>query len=181
MSPIVLLACLSAARAETVAYASVSGTLGFLLENVGDYAVGAEHVFGPHHGLLLEGTLIHVHGDPTHSTTKGLQLGYRYHWDRAFVGLVAGYEVGRSKYFPGEHPGPYDAYGLRHLSLIPHIGYRFEPGEHLRVTVRFGAGYGSWQITPEEEGDAAQMALIQDRLQFTPIKLDSELSLGWRF
>ncbi len=181
MHTLALVALLNNAHAETVAYGSVSGALGFLMENMGDFAVGAEHVFGEHHGLLVEGTIIHVHGAPTHATTRGAQLGYRYHVGHAFLGVVGGLELGRAKYYTAEHKGPYDAYDLRHLSVIPHIGYRFHLGEHLRLTTRFGAGYGSWEITPEAEGDEAQMTLLQDRLQFTPLKLDSELSIGWSF
>lgn len=179
---IALLAALSVAHAETVAYASLSGGLGFLMENMGDFAVGVEQRLGEHHGLLAEGTLIHVHGDPTHATTLGGQAGYRYHLGQTFIGVVAGYEVGHAKYFTAEHGGPYERYALRHLSVIPHLGYRWAPGEHLAITARFGAGYGTWDIKPEQgAGDAAQMQLLQDRLQFTPIKLDSELSVGWRF
>ena len=82
-------------QTDTVAYASLAGGLGFLLENIGDFAIGVEHVRG-HHGLLAEGTFVHVHGDPTHATTYGGQIGYRYHFDITgpFVGIIAGYEVG---------------------------------------------------------------------------------------
>ncbi len=181
MFALALLAWLSPAHAETTAYVSFSGALGFLLENMGDFAVGVEQRLGQHHGVLLEGTFIHVHGDPTHATTYGAQLGYRYHFEHAFLGLVAGYEMGGAKYFIAEHGGPYDAFSIRHLSLVPHLGYRWDLGEHLAVTARFGAGLGSWEIQPEGAGTEAEAQLLRDRLQFTPVKLDSELSLGWRF
>lgn len=169
------------AHAETVAYASLSGAMGFLLENVGDFALGAEHTFGEHHGLLVEGTLIHVHGDPTHATTYGGQLGYRYHVGDAFVGVVGGYEVGGAKYFTAEHGGPYLHYALKHLSVVPHVGYRWHLGQHAAITARFGAGYGTWTVSPDEPGHDAETQLLADRLQFTPVKLDSELSVGFVF
>ena len=180
---IALLATLSLAHAETVAYASLSGGLGFLRENMGDFAVGAEHRLGEHHGLLLEGTLIHVHGNPTHATTRGVQAGYRYHIGHAFVGVVGGYELGHAKYFTAEHGGPYYHYGLKHKSLIPHIGYRWGLGERGALSSRVGAGYGAWEVRADEQGaevEAAQQR-VEDRIQTGPVKLDLELSIGLRF
>lgn len=179
---LLLLGLLSpSASAATVLYGNLAGGLGFTLHNIGDFALGVEQLFGARHGVLAEGTFIHVHGDPTHSTIYGGQLGYRVHLDQAFIGVVGGYELGYTKYFIAEHGGPYHRYGLRHLSLVPHIGYRWPLGEHLVLTARFGAGLGSWRVEIPTDGGAAEAQLIEDRLQFSPVKLDSELSLGWRF
>lgn len=175
---------LGLARAETVGYANLAGGLGFTLHNIGDFALGVEHVAGRHHGVLAEGTLVHVHGDPTHATTFGGQVGYRYHGgpeDAPFVGVVAGYEVGSAKFDQAEHGGPFWRFGLRHTSLVPHLGYRWVIGEHFAVTARFGAGYGGWTITPRDQAPSSATELLRERLQFTAIKLDSELSVGARF
>lgn len=174
------------AHAETVAYVNGAGVLGFGLHNVGDFAVGAEHLFGDHLGVLGEATLVHVHGDPTHATTLGGQAGLRWHLapvDAPFVGLIAGYEVGGAKYFTAEHGGPYYHYGLKHQSLIPHIGYRWGLGERGALSSRVGAGYGAWEVRADEQGaevEAAQQR-VEDRIQTGPVKLDLELSIGLRF
>jgi hypothetical protein len=154
----------------TVAYANLAGGLGFTMHNVGDFALGVEQHLGAHHGVLVEGTFVHVHGNPTHATTFGGQAGWRYHGQREesspFFGVLAGYEQGFA------------------VSVVPHVGYRWNLGKHAAITARFGGGYGDWRITPE--GDATQapdeaLGLLRDRLQFTPVKLDSELSVGVRF
>jgi hypothetical protein len=172
----------------TVAYANLAGGLGFTMHNVGDFALGVEQHLGAHHGVLVEGTFVHVHGNPTHATTFGGQAGWRYHGQREesspFFGVLAGYEQGFAKYDKEEHGGPFWRYGLRHVSVVPHVGYRWNLGKHAAITARFGGGYGDWRITPE--GDATQapdeaLGLLRDRLQFTPVKLDSELSVGVRF
>jgi hypothetical protein len=182
-----LLSVLPVAQAragDTVAYASVAGGLGFLLENIGDFAVGVEHVFGDHHGVVVEGTFIHVHGNPTHTTTFGGQAGYRFHWkgDNApFVGVLGGYEVGFAKYDQEHHGGPYWKYDVRHVSVVPHVGYRWTYKRFV-ATIRFGGGYGGWSITTDDPTAPAEAAQeLRDRLQFTPVKLDSELSVGFRF
>lgn len=174
-----------AAHAETVPYVNLTGALGFGLKNVGDFGLGVEQVFGGHLGVLGEATLVHVHGDPTHATLYGGQIGLRLHAapeDAPFVGLLAGWRVGRAKFYIEEHGGPYWGYDLRLLSLTPHVGFRWGLGEHAAVTSRFGVGYGLWTVEADDQGpevEAAQQRL-EDRVQTGPVKLDLELSVGWR-
>lgn len=181
-----LLTLLSTASAQTTLSASPMGALGFTLHNIGDFAVNLEHQRGPH-GVLLEASGLHVHGNPTHTTLIGGGIGYRLHFGQgSFAGVLAGAKGGHSKYKYEHSSGNLDAhwrYEVRQASLIPHIGHRWHVGDHLRITARFGLGVGQHWLATEERGEEIQAAtqLLSDRLQFTPIKLDSELSLGWTF
>ena len=174
------------AHADTVIYANLAGVAGFGLHNIGDFALGAEHVFGEHLGVVGEATLVHVHGDPTHATLYGGQVGLRLHAapvDAPFVGLMAGAAVGGAKFFTAEHGGPYFHYGLTHMSLIPDVGYRWGLGERGAITARAGAGYGRWRIEADEQGAEVEAAeqRLRDRIQTGPVKVDLELSVGLRF
>ena len=183
-----LLSAPAAHAAESAAYLSVTGALGFALHNVGDFALGSEIALGKQHGLVVEGGLIHVHGNPTHAWTYGGQLGYRYHLggmtDAPFVGMMLGAKTGVGKVDKEEHGGPIWRVDLKHLSAVPHIGYRWGVGERLAITARLGAGYGAWWLTPragDEDIPDETVQLLQDRLQFSPVRVDSELSVGVRF
>lgn len=154
--------------------------------NIGDFAVNLEHQRGQH-GLLLEASGLHVHGNPTHTTLIGGGLGYRYHFgEGSFAGVLVGAKQGHAKFKYDYLSGDLDShwrYEVRQTSVIPHIGHRWELGEHLRITARLGVGLGQHQVQTdvEDPGVAAATELLEDRLQFTPLKLDSELSLGWAF
>lgn len=50
------------------------------------------------------------------------------------MGIVAGYKVGFAKYFIDVHGGSFHRYTLAHQSLIPHVGYRWDLGEHLAIS-----------------------------------------------
>lgn len=174
------------ASADTVAYANLAGGLGFTLHNVGDFALGAEHVFGEHLGALGEATLVHVHGNPTHATTYGAQVGVRYHLaasDAPFVGLLVGYKVGGAKVFVAKHGGPYWGYDLRNISVTPHIGYRWGLGAHGAITTRAGVGWERWDVTARDTGAEAKEAeqRLMDRTGMGTLNVDLELSVGLRF
>lgn len=183
---LVLLALLSPAHAQTTLSASPLGALGFTLHNIGDFAVNLEHERG-RHGLLLEASGLHVHGNPTHTTMIGGGLGYRFHFGEAsFAGLLVGAKQGHSKYKYAHMAGnteDYWRFEVQQRSLIPHIGHRWSLGEHLRITARLGVGVGQHTLSTRvtEDGIKEAEQLLADRLQFTPVKIDSELSLGWRF
>lgn len=183
---LVLLALLSPAHAQTTLSVSPLGALGFTLHNIGDFAVNLEHERG-RHGMLLEASGLHVHGNPTHTTLIGGGLGYRFHLGEAsFAGVLVGAKQGHAKYKYDSLSGDTEShwrFDVQQRSVIPHIGHRWALGEHLRITARLGVGVGKHILSTEvtDEGVVAAEALLADRLQFTPVKIDSELSLGWCF
>lgn len=125
---------------ETTVNVSPMGVLGFTLHNIADFALNVEHVRG-HHGALLEAAGLHHHGDPTHTTLLGGNLGYRYHFDSgAFIGVIGGFKLGASKYFLDAAHQRHWTTQVRHMQLIPHVGQRWTLGERLCLTARFGAG-----------------------------------------
>ena len=185
---LVVLSILSAAAAaaETTLSVSPLGVLGFTLHNVGDYAINVEHVRG-RHGAMIEASGIHVHGDPTHTTLIGGGVGYRFHLEGgAFFGAIAGTKRGFAKYYYDHEADNHDdhwRYEVQQRSLIPHLGYRWEVGERLRISARLGVGWAQHAVSTDvtAEGIDAATTLLEDRLQFSPVKIDSELSAGFRF
>ena len=171
--------------------ASVVGFAGFLRLNIGSYEVFYERRFGSH-AVMATFDFIHVHqgGEHlgSHQWTFGGALTYRYFFDFApglFIGLKAGYRRGWG--YSMEHTAEgIDRTDLinSQLSIVPQVGFRFAPLPWLRITTRFGLGYGPYTVTPKERTDAAALqaaAISRDTLATSALITDTELSIGFAF
>ncbi|MFT3712626.1 MAG: hypothetical protein QM817_33675 [Archangium sp.] len=171
--------------------ASVVGFAGFLRLNVGSYEVFYERRFGSH-GVMATFDFIHVHQGSehvgSHQWTFGGALTYRFFFDFApglFIGLKAGLRRGFGYYMVHTTEGM-DRTDLvnSQWSLIPQAGFRFAPLPWLRITTRFGLGYGAYTVTPKDRTDAAALqaaTISRDTLGTQSLVIDTELSLGFAF
>lgn len=182
---LVLLSLLVAttARAEVDANAvtfSPLGVIGFTFRNVPGVALGYERVLGEHLALEAELDAIHVHGDPTHLWTFGALVAARWYRaplaDSMFVGVGVQLERGFGRV--GD-----DKVTIGQLGGLAHLGYRWVWPSGFQVTARLGAGVGDTTVDPKVDDDAGRAAAeaAHDTLAFTPVFLDGELSIGWRF
>jgi hypothetical protein len=172
--------------------ASVVGFAGFLRLNVGSYEVFYERRFGSH-AVMATFDFIHVHQGSehvgSHQWTFGGALTYRFFFDFApglFLGLKAGYRRGWGYYMEHTTEGMERTDLVNsQLALIPQVGFRFAPLPWLRVTTRFGVGYGPYTVTPaagRTDASALRAATIsRDTLATQPLVIDTELSLGFAF
>jgi hypothetical protein len=178
---------------ENLVGASVVGVAGFLRLNLGSFEVFYERRFGAH-GVVATFDFIHVHQGSehvgSHQWTFGGALTYRYFFESApglFIGLKAGYRRGFGYYM--EHDlssGEMNRTELTNsqLALLPQIGFRFAPLPWLRITTRFGVGYGPYTVTPVGRTDSAAVhaaTVSRDTLSAQPIVVDTELSIGFAF
>lgn len=173
--------------------ASIVGFAGFLRVNVGSFEVFYERRFGAH-AVMGTFDFIHVHQGSehvgSHQWTFGGALTYRYFFGAApglFAGLKAGYRRGFGYYMVHDlSSGEENRTELvsAQLAFIPQIGFRFEPLPFLRLTLRFGLGYGPYMVTPRDRADAAALhaaTVSRDTLSVQPLVADTELSLGFAF
>ena len=173
--------------------ASVVGFAGFLRVNLGSFEVFYERRFGAH-AVMATFDFIHVHQGSehmgSHQWTFGGALTYRYFFDAApglFVGLKAGYRRGFGSYMVHDMAsGAEDRTELTNsqLALVPQVGFRFAPLPWLRITARFGLGYGPYTVTPKDRTDPAALRAAtasRDTLSVQPIIADTELSFGFAF
>lgn len=180
-------------RRDTSSVSPLLGLLGFARINVGAWALNHEHVFGEHLGVLVEATLVHVHGPPMHMWLTGGSVGARWHFaglgSSAFVGVQAGYRYGW-----GRNAVTYTSGGVSRavqdnaltagqILVVANVGYRWVHASGFTVTGRLGAGYGAIIVqgsdaTPESSDNAR---VTQEVLGFTPLAVDTELSVGYTF
>lgn len=169
-----------AAKAEKTDTINLS-PLGVL---VGDYALTYEHLFGGHHGLIVEGIGSRSASDDGSSLQFGGGVGYRWHWrgrqNSGFLGLMLAQRFGT---------GSVTENGMTHdmtvssTTVTANIGKRWAITPALNVTFRIGAGYGKYSATAKEDTMEAKQAekLMNDILSFLPIGFDGELSVGYAF
>ena len=72
---------------------------------------------------------------------------------------------------------------IRTAQLVMNIGKRWQFDNGLNITARIGGGKAKRWVSTESTDPAAQEAVadVQDMLDFIPIALDGELSLGYSF
>lgn len=180
-------------RPTAVSVSPLSGLLGFARVNVGAWAVHYERRIGPHLGVVVEATGVHIHGPPMHVWLFGGTVGARWHFlptpSGPFVGVHAGYRTGwgrsattvttngvtRAVEEPSLTPSQ--------LLVVANVGYRWVHASGLAVTGRLGAGYGPFTTTTTgTTPEAAQIAqATNDVLGFTSVAVDTELSVGYAF
>jgi hypothetical protein len=176
-----LLATAAGARADDNAVTfSPLGVIGFTFRNAPGVALGYERVLGAHLAAVAEVDAIHVHGDPTHLWTFGGLVALRWYRaplaDSPFAGAGAQIERGFGR--RGD-----DKLTIGQLGVLAHLGYRWIWPSGFQVTARLGAGVGDTRVEPKVDDDAGRAAAeaAHDVLAFTPVFLDGELSIGWRF
>ncbi len=162
---------------------SVNGNpMGFLF---GSYGVTYEYLSGGN-GLLVEGGFAHSGGDSASATSYGGAVGYRWHWrgrqNSGFLGVNAGFYAGTATASSGDGSEMTDL-TIRSLQLVMNIGKRWQFDNGLNITARIGGGKAKrWVSTDSTDPDAQQAVEdVQDLLDFIPIALDGELSLGYSF
>lgn len=172
--------------------ASVVGFAGFLRLNIGSYEVFYERRFGSH-AVMATFDFIHVHQASehlgSHQWTFGGALTYRYFFDFApglFLGLKVGHRRGFGYFMAHSAEGAMDRTDLvnSQWSVVPQVGFRFEPLPWLRITTRFGLGYGPYVVTPRSRTDAAALEAAQlsrDTLATSALVTDTEFSIGFAF
>jgi hypothetical protein len=164
---------------------SVMGVFGFTRTNLGPFTLSYEWIVDDHWGIFVEGHFLHFHGHPVHINVTGGAAGVRYHFfglrHSPFVGIAGGYHHGFGRI---DHVGgqalPVTA---SQPFVVAHAGYRWVWPFGLNVTVRIGAGYGPYEVHGSDgtpEADAAVLA-AREAIGFTPVAIDSELSVGYSF
>jgi hypothetical protein len=151
---------------------------------VGDYALTYEHLFGGHHGLIVEGIGSRSANDDGSSLQFGGGVGYRWHWrgrqNSGFLGLMVAQRFGTGSVT--ENAVTHDM-SVRSTTVTANIGKRWALTPAVNVTFRIGAGYGKHVATAKEDTMEAKQAeeLMNDILSFLPVGFDGELSVGYAF
>ncbi len=151
---------------------------------VGDYALTYEHLFGGHHGVIVEGIGSRSAGDAGSSLQFGGGVGYRWHWrgrqNSGFLGLMVAQRFGSGSVTEN---GVEHGMSVRSTTVTANIGKRWALTPAVNVTFRIGAGYGKHVATAKEDTMEAKQAeeLMNDILSFLPVGFDGELSVGYAF
>jgi hypothetical protein len=130
----------------------------------GSYGLTYEYLSGGN-GLLVEGGLSHSGGDDASSTSYGGAVGYRWHWrgrqNSGFLGANVGFYGGTGRATIDDGSGTPESFDMtvQSLQVVMNVGKR-------------------WHTDPDAQ-EAVEM--VQDILDFIPIALDGELSLGYSF
>ncbi len=180
-------------RPNVASATPLNGLLGLARFNVGAWGLHYERRIGEHLGVVVEATMVHVHGPPMHVWLFGGTVGLRYHLlaspSGPFVGVHAGYRAGF-----GRSAATFTANGASRVVeenalspsqplLVANVGYRHVFASGFAVTGRLGAGYGP--VTTTAGGattEAAQIAqTTNDVLGFSALAVDTELSVGYAF
>ncbi len=154
----------------------------------GSYTLNYERLFEGTHGLLAEASLSSAGDEDTSSLSYGGTVGYRWHWsDRqnsGFLGLNAGYGVGSGtvEVTSNGETASYDL-DIQSFSVVPNVGKRWAWASGLNLTIRGGIGYGNHTVSTSSDDEDAQDAAdtLQGILEFLPVAVDAEVSIGWTF
>ena len=155
----------------------------------GTYSVNYEHLWHGTHGLLVEGTFLNLSDDASSSLGAGASIGYRWHWshsqDSGFLGVNAGFWGGvgdGTVTESGMTSRTFDV-DVRTLYVVGNIGRRWQWQNGLNLTFRVGAGVADYEVSTHSSDPQAQKGVkqVQDLLDYLPIALDGELSLGYSF
>jgi hypothetical protein len=154
----------------------------------GTYGLNYEHLLDGTHGFLVEGAYAKLGGDDASSTSTSGNVGYRWHWrgqqSSGFLGLTMGYGVGSGEAtvtYEGE-TSTWDV-DVTTFKLVPNIGKRWAWDFGLNITIRGGIGYAQYEVSTSSSSEAAQEAVkdVNDVLEWIPVGIDGELSVGWIF
>lgn len=159
---------------------------------IGSYALNYEHMFDGGHGVLAEGLLSISSDDDASSTAYGGGVGYRWHWNGTqnswFTGVNLSYLVGNGdatveRTSNGMTTREKFDVSLTEFAATANIGRRWAFDFGLNITFRVGAGYANRDVSTDSDDPLAQDAvqLMDDLLNFIPVALDGELSVGWVF
>lgn len=158
---------------------------------VGDYAVNYQWRFAASHALVGELTATWSTADD--GTTRGFggQVGYRYlsngtqnSW---MFGMMAGYDGGNTNVRTSATSGGLTVARIYDLPytrwrVTGTVGRRWVFGPGLNVTARMGVGAGKRAYAQGGNAEANQQAATMEMVvNFLPVALDSEISLGWVF
>jgi hypothetical protein len=156
----------------------------------GNFNGNYEHLFGGTHGLVVEAAYERGTDADTGASynSYGGAIGYRYHWSHSqasgFLGAMLGFGVGNGLATVTDNSGSmsFDM-SIKTLYATVDIGKRWTLGDHLNITARIGAGRAVRSVTTDSTDPKAQTAVsdIQSVLDWLPVTLDGELSLGYTF
>ncbi len=170
-------------RAEERSHSINANPMGVLF---GAYNLNYEYL-GTSHGLVVEAAFEQSGGDDASVTTYGAGAGWRWHWrgrqNSGFLGAMVTFAGGTAEAtVNGEMPERYDL-SLTQLSVTFNIGKRWQFDNGLNVTTRIGGGRAKrWFSTSSTDPDAQEATeRVEDVMDFIPIALDGELSLGYSF
>jgi hypothetical protein len=163
------------------------GFSGFIWRYVGDFGLMYERRLAGPHALVLQGGFAHAHGPPAHANVFSGRLGYRLQLAAAeervvpYVGLLLGARqvLGEHEPVDGEPPtGTWTAWGPTG-SL--HVGSRVTLAGPLVLGTRIGVSGQAYLFSGcEGAGEGACEAATQ-LLAFSPVGVDTELSIGVAF
>ena len=150
----------------------------------GSYRLNYVYLLDGTHGFMIEPSLYMASEGNEEYTSYGATVGYRWHWDGAqdsgFLGVNVGYASGTGISKQGGEE--YDL-TVTQFSMVPNIGWRWAWDFGLNITFRFGIGYGDYGASTESDDEAAKAGVeaLDNLLNFLPVAVDGELSLGWNF
>lgn len=153
----------------------------------GAYNVNYEYLGGSH-GVVVEAAFEHAGGAGASATTYGAGAGWRWHWrgrqDSGFVGAMVRF-AGGSAEATVTSDGMAETFDLsvKELAVTVNVGKRWQFDSGLNITLRGGAGRAQrWFSTSSTDPDAQQaVADVEDLMEFIPIALDGEVSVGYTF
>jgi len=165
-----------------------------------DYGVNYQWMFAPGHALLGELTWTYSDSEDSGRTMAvGAQAGYRFYFSRTqegyFTGLLAGWDTGTTEAISSSTAtvstdlGPSSMTVTRRFQLpnsrwrvTAQLGRRWIIGPGLNLTARVGIGPGKRKFARGGDPVADRMAEdIEAIINFLPISLDAETSVGWVF
>ncbi len=151
---------------------------------IGAYSVNYERLLGPTHGVMVEGEYVRFGGDEDYVTSYGGNVGYRWHWsggqDSGFLGANLGYRHGGAGVSGG---GEAHSLSVDTVYVVMNVGRRFAWRSGFNITLRIGGGRAWHSVTAESDNPDAEEAeeTIEKILNFIPVALDGELSVGYAF
>jgi hypothetical protein len=150
----------------------------------GAYNINYEYLHDGTHGILGEAGMAHSSDDDTSATSFAGSAGYRWHWrgkqSSGFLGANVGYQRG---WGTTSYDGTEFDLDVSRVIVVGNIGRRWAWDFGLNLTLRVGAGYGSWNVSSDSSDPDVREAVREAErlLQRVPVALDGELSLGWVF
>lgn len=151
----------------------------------GSYSVNYERLFDRQHGLLVEAGFSSSedsNGDTAFAT--GALVGYRWHWsqsqDSGFLGANVGYYLGEGEASVNNSSFKVD-YTTVDITLNGGRRYAWKSGFNLTWRLGVGRAFRSFEAQDDSEGAKEAAQLIEDIVNFLPVTIDAELSIGWVF
>jgi hypothetical protein len=163
------------------------GFSGFVWRYVGDFGLLYERRLSGPHALVLQGGFTHAHGPPAHANVLSARLGYRLALAPAeervvpYVGLLLGARQVSGEHEPYEDQPPTGTWTAWGPTGAVHVGTRVGLVGPVVLGTRIGVSGQTYMFSGCEGAGPGACEAATQLLAFSPVGVDTELSLGVAF